>query len=196
MPRIGIGAGAVIAAIAGLGWTSSAPINGFLLILGIFLIAHGAYGVYYKPNVSLDKTIKRWLERHYWKVTPDQNAPSEKFYFAVWAQDPSKRRVMISREREVNGILGFTAPIELDSDTVRGIGDKLSAIQQQKLYEELHVLLASMHLGYNTGVFTNMAVQHALPIDEHLSEHAVDLKAKEVVDGVIAVKSMIRKAVI
>jgi hypothetical protein len=30
-----------------------------------------------------------------------------------------------------------------------------------------------MHLGYNTGVFTNMAVQHALPIDEHLSEHAV-----------------------
>lgn len=87
MPRIGIGAGAVIAAIAGLGWTSSAPINVFLLILGIFLIAHGAYHVYYKPNVSLDKTIKRWLERRYWNVTPDQNAPSEKFYFIVWAQD-------------------------------------------------------------------------------------------------------------
>lgn len=103
---------------------------------------------------------------------------------------------MIGRDREQKGILAFTAPIELDSDTVRGIGEKLSAIQQQKLYEELHVLLASMHLGYDTGVFTNMAVQHALPIDEHLSEHAVDLKAKEVVDGVIAVKSMIRRAVI
>ena len=146
--------------------------------------------------MSLDKTIKRWLERHYWKVTPDQDAPSEKFYFKVWAQDPSKRRVMISRDREQKNILAFTAPIELDAATARGIGDKLSAIQQQKLYLELHVLLASMHLGYNTGVFTNMAVQHRLPIDEHLSEHPVDLKAKEVVDGVIAVKSMIRKAVI
>ena len=170
--------------------------NVSLLILGILLIAHGTYDVYYKPNVRLDMALTRWLERHYWTVTPERDAPGDKFYFAIWARDEAKRRVLISREREVNGILGFTAPIELDSDTVRGIGDKLSAIQQQKLYEELHVLLASMHLGYNTEIFTNMEVQHALPIDEHLSEHAVDLKAKEVVDGVIAVKSMIRKAVI
>ena len=195
VPRIGIGAGAVIAAIAGLGWTSSAPINGFLLILGIYLIAHGAYDVYYKPNVSLGKTIERWLERNYWNVTPEQNAPNEKFYFAVWAQDPANRRVMISREREVKGILAFTAPIELDAATVRAIGTKLSPTQQQQLYEQLHVLLASMHLGYNTGIWTNLAVQHGLPIDEHLSEHAVDLRAKEVIDGVIAARSMIRIAV-
>lgn len=164
--------------------------------MGETLIAHGVYDVYYKPNVRLDKTITRWLERHYWRVTPEQNAPGDKFYFAIWAQDPAKRKVMISREKLAKGVLAFTAPIELDDDTVSGIGNKLSTIEQQRLYEELHVFLASMHLGYSTGVFTNMAVQHALPIDEHLLEHAVDLKAKEVVDGVIAVRSMIRKAVI
>ena len=195
MPRIGIGAGAVIAAIAGFGWTSSAPINGFLLILGIFLIAQGAYDQYYKPNVSLDRTIKRWLERHYWNVTPEQNAPSEKFYFAVWAQDPANRRVMITRDREMKGILAFTAPIVLDAATVGAIDTKLSATQQQQLREQLHVLLASMHLGYDAGVLTNMAVQHRLPIDEHLSEHTLDLKAKDVIDGVIAARSMIRIAV-
>lgn len=196
MSRIGIGIGAVLAAIAGLGWGSFAPVNVALLVLGIFLIAHGVYDIYYRPNVRLDKTITRWLERHYWRVTADQNAPGDKFYFAVWAQDGANRRIMISRDKEARGILAFTAPIELDSGTVLAIGTKLSTTEQQQLYEELHVLLASMHLGYNTGVITNMAVQHALPIDEHLSEHAVDLKAKEVVDGVIAVRSMIRKAVI
>ena len=195
MARIEIGIGAVIAAIAGLGWASSAPVNVALLILGIFLILHGAYHVYYKPNFRLDRALTRWLERRYWKVTPEQNAPGDKFYFAIWAQDEAKRRVMISREKSAKGVLGFTAPIELDANTVRGIGTQLSSIQQQQLYEELHVLLASMHLGYNTEVWTNLAVQHSLPIDEHLSEHAVDLKAKEVVDGLIAARSMIRKAV-
>lgn len=195
MARIEIGTGAVIAAIAGLGWASSAPVNVALLILGIFLILHGAYDVYYKPNVRLDRALTRWLERRYWKVTPEQNAPGDKFYFAIWAQDEAKRRVMISREKSAKGVLGFTAPIKLDDNTVRGIGTQLSSIQQQQLYEELHVLLASMHLGYNTEVLTNLALQHSLPIDEHLSEHAVDLKAKEVVDGVIAARSMIRKAV-
>ena len=195
VPRIEIGVGAVIAAVAGLGWASFAPVNVSLLILGIFLIAHGTYDVYYKPNVRLDKTLTRWLERRYWRVTPEQNAPGDKFYFAIWAEDEAKRRVMISREKLAKGILAFTAAIELDSATVRGIGTKLSTSHQQQLYEELHVLLDSMHLGYNTGVFTNMAVQHALRIDEHLSEHAVDLKATEVVDGVAAARSMIRKAV-
>ena len=171
-------------------------VNVALLILGIFLIGYGAYDVYYKPNVRLDKTLARWLERHYWMVTPEQNAPGEKFYFAIWAQDGAKRRVMISREKLTKGSLGFAAPIELDSDTVRRIGAKLSKDQQQQLYEELHILLASMQLGYNTEVFTKMAVEHSLPIDEHLSERAVDLKAKEVVNGVIAARSMIRKAVI
>ena len=195
MPRIGIGAGAVIAAIAGLGWTSSDPINGFLLILGIFLIAHGAYDVYYRPNVGLDKTIERWLERHYWKVSPDQNAPSEKFYFAVWVEDEARRRVMVSRDKEQKGILAFTAPIKLDDATVRAIDTKLSTIQQQQLREQLQVVLASMHLGFSTGALTKMWVQHSLPLDEHLAEHAVDLKAKEVADGVIAARSIIRIAV-
>lgn len=194
--RIGIGIGAVVAAIAGLGWASSTPVNVALLALGIFLAAHGTYSVYYKPNVGLDKTLTRWLERHYWKVTPERDVPGDKFYFAIWAQDEAKHRVMISREKRMKGILAFTAPIELDSDTLGAIRAKLSDTQQQHLYEELHVLLASMHLGYVTEVFTNMTVQHALPIDEHLSEHAVDLKAKEVVDGVAAARSVIRKAVI
>ncbi len=109
MPRIGIGAGAVIAAIAGLGWTSSAPVNVSLLILGIFLIAHGTYHVYYKPNVRLDKALTKWLERHYWTVTPERDAPGDKFYFAIWARDEAKRRVMISREKPVKGLLAFSA---------------------------------------------------------------------------------------
>ena len=69
-------------------------------------------------------------------------------------------------------------------------------MEQQKLYEQLHVLLASMHLAYKSEILTNMVVQHALPVDERLSEHMVDLKAKEVIDGVIAARSTIRRAVI
>ena len=59
MPRIAIGIGAVIAAIAGLGWASSVPVSVSVLILGVFLLAHGAYDVYYKPNVRLDKTLSK-----------------------------------------------------------------------------------------------------------------------------------------
>ena len=196
VPRIAIGIGAVIAAIAGLGWASSVPVSVSVLFLGVFLVAHGTYDVYYKPNVRLDRTVKRWLERHYWTVNPESNVPADKFYFAIWARDPSDRRIMISREKATKGILGFAAPIDLDDDTVRKLGDRLSAVEQQKIYEELHILLASMHLGYNSEILTNMAVEHALPIDERLSEHTVDLKAKEVVDGVIAARSTVRKAVL
>ena len=102
---------------------------------------------------------------------------------------------MISREKATKGILGFAAPIDLDDDTIRKVGDKLSPVEQKKIYEELHVLLASMHLGYNSEIMTNMAVEHSLPIDEHLSEHTVDMKAKEVVDGIIAARSSVRRAV-
>jgi hypothetical protein len=196
VPRIEIGIGAVIAAIAGLGWGGFAPVNISLFIFGFALVVHGAYDVYYKPNARLDETLTRWLERHYWTVTRAENVSGDKFYFAIWAQDEAKRRVMISREKSVKGLIAFTAPIELDKETVSAIGSKLSAAQQQQLYEDLHVLLASMHLGYNTAVLTNMTVQHALPINEHLSENEVDLKAKEVADGIAAARSMIRRALI
>ena len=122
MPRIGIGIGAVIAAIAGLGWASSAPANVSLLILGILLVVYGTYDVYYKPNVRLDKTITRWLERHYWTVTAEPDGPSDKFYFAIWARDEANRSVRISREKPDNRTLAFTAPIDLDEDTVREVG--------------------------------------------------------------------------
>lgn len=194
MPRIEIGVGAVIAAIAGLGFASYEAVSIALLLFGVALILQGVYQVYYRPNFRLDKRIKKWLERHYWTVT-ESSAPKDKFYFAVWAQDEAKRRVMISREKEMSRLLSFTAPIDLDSGVIQTIGTKLSTAEQQKLYQQLHLLLASMHLGYRTQIFTNMAVQHALPIDDSLSEHAVDLKAKEVVDGVIAARSMIEHSV-
>ena len=167
-----------------------------MLALGVLLLGHGTYDVYYKPSVRLDRTIKRWLERHYWTVNPESDVPSDKFYFAIWARDQADRRIMISREKDSKGILGFAAPIDLDDDTIRKIGEKLSPVEQQQIYEELHILLASMHLGYNSEIFTNMAVEHALPIDDHLTEHMVDLKAKEVVDGVIVARSMVRRAVL
>ncbi len=40
-----------------------------------------------------------------------------------------------------------------------------------------------------------LAVQHALPLNSQLSEHVVDLKAKEVINAVIGVRSLIRKAI-
>ena len=41
-----------------------------------------------------------------------------------------------------------------------------------------------------------LVVQHALPLDKQLSEHLVDLKAKEVINAVIGVRSLLRKAII
>ncbi len=195
MARIAIGIGAIIAAVAGLGWGSSIPVSLGLLGLGGVLIANGGYEVYAKPNVCLDRTLKRWLERHDWTVTP-ADVPRDKFHFAVWAEDLSHRKVLISREKQVKSILAFSAPIELDSATVTAIGQNLSGPQQQRLNKELHVALASMHLGYSAGDLRNMAVQHALPIDDQLAEHAVDFKAKEVADGVIVARELCRKAII
>jgi hypothetical protein len=196
MPRIEIGIGAIVAGAAGLGLGKYDVFQIVLLILGSLLIAHGAYDVYFKPNILLDKTVARWLSRHYWRVRIDIAATPANSYFAFWVQDDGGRRVMVSRERDVKNTLAFTAPIDLDPKVLALISAKLSTVEQQRLYEDIHVLLASMHLGYASSTFSRITIQHALPIDEQLSEQAVDLKAKEVANGVIAARSIITRAVL
>jgi hypothetical protein len=195
LPKVEIGIGAVIAAIAGLGWGSYAPVNVALLILGAVLVCQGTYTVYYRPNVRLDRTVKRWLERRYWRVSEDSDVPLDQFHFGFWVEDTGKRRVFVCREKEQRRILAFTAPVGLDVDTIDAIAKNFSTPDQQRLYEEVGLLLSTMHLGYISRDFRKITVQHGLPIDEELSEHSVDLKAKEVADGVIAVRCMIRKSV-
>lgn len=198
MTRIGVGLTAFVAGVAGLGFASSVPLNLALLAIGVLLVIQGVYLSYYLPNVHLDKTLKRWLQRHYFHAIDDRmpSAQPDAFHFALWMSDEAGRKVMISREREAKGVLGFTAPVELDEETVRGIATKLSATQQQRLYEELHVLLATMNLAFRSRKFTSITVQGMLPVDDQVTEHTVSLKAVEVVNGVIAARSVIRKAVL
>ena len=193
MTKIEIGIGAVIASAAGFAGASDV-LNFLLLGFGVGLVLHGGYYVYIQPNFWLDKTLRRWLERRYWKVSAEE-VDKGTFYFALWAEDDAGRKILVSRGRQQSRLLAFTANVALDQAIVHGIRTRLTPDEQQRLYQDLQVLLASMQLGYRIGDFTTIAVQDALPLDEQLSEHGVDLKAKAVSNGYAAARSLIGKAV-
>ncbi len=194
MYKIEIGAGFVVSALGGSGILQSLPASVALLGIGILLMSHGCYEIFFKPRMFLRKRLVKWLLNRNWKVRLEKHAD---FYFIIWAEDDSGREVMIGRTRNDKGILAFTALIHQDNKLLSPL-DRLEANLRRQLIEDIKAFLAGKDMAYK-GPFwpmNKLAVKHALPLDSQLTEHVIDLKAKEVVNAVIGVHSLIRKSII
>jgi len=193
--KVEIGAGFLAAAIAAFISPGSDLLNIVLLTVGVVLLLLGGYDVYFKPNFWLDNTLKRWLKRRHWKII-DENFPKDTFYFGFWIEEAEhQRKIFVSRSKVDKGILAFSAQLSLDAPTLASIAN-LSPTENRRLHEELQILLASMLLGYIAADFAKAGIQHGLPIDDSLTEHEVDLKAKQISLSVAAARSLIRKTVL
>lgn len=195
MPKIEIGAGFVLAALAGVGLQGSLSVTVILFICGIFLILHGGYEEYVKPRFRVDSRLSDWLQRRDWSVSIDSERA---FNFVLWAQDESGRKVAITRIRRArNDVLAFTAKVGLDPAWL----PKLEAMAQPdraKLIEDIRILFAAKRIGFNfpEPIWPpNVTIQTGLPLDNHLSQHLVDTTAKDMTHTMIGVRSLIRRAI-
>ncbi len=192
MGKIEIGAGFAVTALAGFGLLQDPIANTILLLLGIVLIPHGVYEIFFKPRMYLRQRITRWLLARNWKVRIEDKAG---FYFIMWAEDESHRELAITRDKKDAGILAFTARVPLDKDWSDKL-DKLNNTQRNSLVEEIKVFFASKDMGFAEAKWPlhKISAQHALSLTTELSEHTIDLKAKEAINAVIGVRSLIRKS--
>lgn len=193
MGWIGIGVGLVIAGLSSFGLIQNRPASTVLVIIAVFLICHGAYEVWGKPRIFLERRIKGWLLKSNWSVEVEEKP---EFYFIIWAKDDSHRELAITREKKAKGILAFTAVVPREKDWDFKLA-RLTATQQYQLVEDIKIFLASKDIGYD-GVewpLEKVTVQSALLLDHNLSGYLVDLKAKGVINAVIGIRSLVRKAI-
>ena len=104
--------------------------------------------------------------------------------------------VPISPRRELGSARSTTTPIPFDKDWNNKL-ERLAGKQRTNLIEDIRVFFASKDMGFGEAGWPlqKVAVQHALPLNQDLSEHAIDLKAKEVINAVIGVRGLVRKAI-
>ncbi len=194
MYKIEIGAGFVVTALAGFNLLESLTANIILVVLGCSLILHGSYEVFFKPHMFLEKRIGNWLLSRHWIIRKEKNP---QFDFIIWAEDNSHREVAITKSNGAKGILVFSASITKGKDWGSELA-RLTTSQRKQLIEDIIVFFTSKDIAYVGAIWPldRLAVQHALRLDSQLSEHLVDLKAKEVINAVIGIRSLIRKAII
>lgn len=192
MSKIEIGVGFVLSALSGFGIFQNLYVNIAIACIGVALIFHGLYELAFKPYVFLDKRLAAWLKKRNWKTNIEKKEP---FYFIIWAEDDDGRKVAITKGKEDKGILAFSARIPVERDLLLAL-DKLTQGQRRQLLEDIKVFFASKNMSYSGADWplTKLAVQGALPIDGQLSEHLIDLKAKEITMAIIGVRSLVRKA--
>lgn len=192
MAWIGIGVGLVTAGLSSFGLIENRAASTILIVVAVFLICHGAYEMWGKPRIFLERRIKRWLLKSNWSVAIEEKP---EFYFIVWAKDDSNRELVISREKRNKWVLAFTAVVRREKDwdlKLAGLPDT----EQYQLMEDIKLFLASKDMGYD-GVrwpLEKVAVQSGLVLDHNLCGYLVDLKAKSVINGVIGIRSLVRKA--
>ena len=141
----------------------------------------------------IERRLKGWPKVRNWEIKVEENP---KFSFIIWAEDDSHREVAITRDKHDKGVLSFAARMHIDKEWEPKL-TKLTAGQRTRLIEDIHVFFAAKDVGYAGASWPldKLAVQGALPLDQQLSEHLVDLKAKEIINAVIGVRSLIRKAI-
>ena len=193
MYKVEIGLGFIVTALAGFNLLNSIPANIVLVVIGIALVLHGGYEVIFKPRYFLQKRIVKWLLRRNWKVKTDQHP---NFYLIINAEDDSHREISITRDKKDNGILAFTIGNLVHPSWISGL-NKLSKRERALLLEDIKILFTNKDMAYETVKWPldKLAIQHALPLDQNLSEHLVDLEAKSVINTGIGVRSLIRKAI-
>jgi hypothetical protein len=193
MAWIGIGVGLVIAGLSSFGLIQNRPASTVLVVIAIFLICHGAYEMWGKSRIFLERRIKGWLLKAKWSVEIEKKP---EFYLIIWAKDDSNRELAITREKGNKGVLAFTAVVPREQDWGLKLAG-LNATQQYQLMEDIKIFLASKDMGYDgvTWPLEKVTVQGGLLLDHNLSGYLVDLKAKSVINAVIGIRSIIRKAI-
>lgn len=193
MAWIGIGVGLVIAGLSSFGLIQNKPASTVLIVIAVFLICNGVYEMWGRQRIFLERRIKRWLRKGNWSVVVEGKAG---FYLVIWAKDDSDRELMISREKGNKGVLAFTAVVPRKEDwnlKLAGLADS----KKHKLVEDIKVFLAIKDMGYD-GVrwpLEKVTVQDGLILDHNISGYLVDLKAKRVINAVIGIRSLVRKAI-
>jgi len=193
MARIEIGVGLLIAGLSSSGLIENVLASTILVIIAILLICHGVYEIWGKPRIFLERRIKRWLLKRNWSVEMEEKPG---FYFIIWAEDDSNRKLAITRGRQDKGVLAFSAPVPMELGWNLKLAE-LNPSQQYQLMEDIKIFLTGKDMGYD-GVnwpLEKLGVQDGLLLDHNISEHLVDLKAKSVINAVIGIRSLVRKAI-
>lgn len=136
-----------------------------------------------------------WLVTRHW-VLETNTSPS--LHFGWWATDPDARyQMLISRDKVDSGILAFTAKVPLEANWLEPL-NAMGKSAQQILIQEMGVFIAAMQMGFDglEWPLLNLAVQSALPINNNLSEHDVDVRAKAMIHAIQGARSIIPKAII
>jgi len=196
MAKIEIGAGFIMAALSGLGIFQNVYANYAILAVGIILILHGCFDLSVRPKLLLKFMVKRWLSHRQWEILKkiDQYKYPE-YIFVVAVEDRSHYRVGITRSKKHSGVLVFHSVVQKEKDWDQQF-PKLTEQQKDHLIEEIRVFLASKDMPFEGAMWPldKLLIERILTIDSHISEDAVDTKAKEVVFAVVGIKSLIRQA--
>jgi hypothetical protein len=194
MAKIEIGAGFLITALSGFGLFQNVVASIVLLCIGLVLIGHGCFEEFFRPYLLLEGNVKRWLLNRNWMVKAKDI--SKLYYFAFVAEDEFKRSVTIIRDKHDKHVLTFTALIPIDKAILVEL-EKLSVSKQRQLTEDIRIYFTSKNMGYWDAKWplNEIKVQTALPIDSQISEHLIDVKAKEIINTQIGVHSIVRKAI-
>jgi len=112
------------------------------------------------------------------------------------AGHPFDREVTIVRREKGKSILAFSAPIQIGTEERAGL-DGLAPAQKDQLIQEIIIYFTGKDVGYESANWPldKLAIEHVLPLDNKLTGYLVDLRAKEVINGVIGGRSIIRKAI-
>jgi len=193
MAWIGIGVGLVIGGLSGFGLVQNGPAGIVLIIIAVFLICNGIWEMWGRQRIFLEGRIKKWLLKANWSVVVDRKP---KFYLIIWAKDDSNREVGITREKGNKGILAFTTVVPRGKDWNVKLAE-LDATEQYKLMEDIKIFLAGKDIGYDKvrWPLEKVTIQSAIILDHNVSGYLVDLKAKSVINAMIGVRSIIRKAI-
>ncbi len=161
--------------------------------LGFVLLILVLYLVSKREKLTFGNQVRDWLLNRGWSVRQESKP---QFEFIIWAMDDSKRELAITKEKIHPDILAFTAPIPIDKSWQEQLA-KLPLNVADQLVENLKILFSTHNIGYGglRWPLEKVGVQDALPINNELSQHSVDVKAKQVINAVIAARSTIRQTI-
>lgn len=185
-----------MAALSGFGIFQNVYSNYAILAIGIFLILHGCFELFVRPKLLLKFMVEKWLSHRQWEILRkmDQYKYPE-YFFVVAVEDRSHYRVGITRSKKHSGVLVFHSVVQKEKGWDQ-LFPKLTEPQKDHLLEEIRVFLASKDMPFEGVLWPldKLLLEQILTIDSHISEDAVDRKAREVVFAVVGIKSLIRQA--
>ena len=195
MAKLEIGSGFLVSALGGFDLFNSIIANVILLTIAAVLISHGTYEIV-KPRLLLKRTIEGWLVKRHWVLTTE-SSPS--LHFGWHGRDPQHRNgpILISRSKNDDSMITFSAQIPLDKP-MRQWFSSLND-QQRKLIEiELRYTLELQNVGFDTirWPVDDVRIQTALAIDDGLSEHAIDLEGKRVLNTILASRAAVQRLLV